>query len=295
MTIPECAPALPIKGRPLRELPPGAVDCHFHVFGSEDRFPYASGRSYTPPDASIDDYQTLADTLGFSRAVIVQPSVYGLDNRRTLSFLRESRIPSRAVLVLDPGTSDGELEALHESGVRGVRVNLVFAAGLALEAASTLAGKIRGLGWHLQFLADVSQIEDLRGLVRRLDIAVVFDHLGHVPAQKGVADKGFQALISLVRDGNAWVKLTGAYRVTAMKTTPYGDVRPFVEALIDANPKQLVSGTDWPHPSIPVPMPDDADLLDMSASWIHGAELQQQIFVDNPERLYGFDRWANPA
>lgn len=291
MTIPKCASALPIRRRPVRELPPGAVDCHFHVFGPEGCFPYAPGRSYTPPDASIADYEALADTLGFSRAVIVQPSVYGLDNSRTLSFLRESRIPARAVLVLDPNVSEAELARLHELGVRGVRINLVFAAGLAMATAAGLADKIRNLGWHIQFLADVSQIEDLSGLVRRLRIPVVFDHLGHVPAEKGVANKGFQHLLSLVRDGTAWVKLTGAYRVTGMAAAPYEDVRPFADALVEANPGQLISGTDWPHPSIPIPMPDDADLLDMFASWVDDPDLYQQCFVKNPERLYGFDVW----
>lgn len=289
MTIPECAPSLPICRAPRVRLPLGAVDCHFHVFGPEAEFPYAPGRSYTPPDASIAEYETLARILGFSRAVIVQPSVYGFDNSRTLSFLQKNHLTTRAVLVLDPNISEKELERLHQLGVRGVRVNLVFAAGLALEAASILARKIAGLGWHLQLLADVSQLEELKGLVRRLDIPVVFDHLGHVPAQKGIADKGFQALLSLVRDGSAWVKLTGAYRVTGIKATPYDDVRPFIEALIDANPLQLVSGTDWPHPSIPVPMPDDTDLMDMFSGWLDDAELNQQLFVKNPERLYGFE------
>ncbi|HEY0121125.1 MAG TPA: amidohydrolase family protein [Rhizobium sp.] len=283
---------MPIRRQPVRQLPAGAIDCHFHVLGPEADFPYAPGRSYTPPDASIGQYETLAATLGFARAVIIQPSVYGLDNRRTLSFLRESRIPARAVLVLDPDISDKELEALHESGVRGVRVNLVFAAGLALEAANTLADKIRGLGWHLQFLADVSRIENLKELVRGLNIPVVFDHLGHVPAAKGVDDSGFQAMLSLVRDGKAWVKLTGAYRVTGMRRPPYDDVAPFVDALLKADAGQLVSGTDWPHPSIPVPMPDDTDLIDMCTGWVGDEALLQRIFVDNPERLYGFPAWG---
>jgi len=295
MIIPECAPARPVSRRPLRRLPAGAVDCHFHVFGPQDRFPYAPGRSYTPPNASIADYEVLTETLGFSRAVIVQPSVYGLDNSRTLSFLRESRIPARAVLVLDPRVSDSELEALHECGVRGVRVNLVFAAGLAMSAAVGLADKIRDLGWHLQFLADVSQIEDLRGLVSRLDIPVVFDHLGHVPAQRGVGDRGFQDLLSLVRESRAWVKTTGTYRVTGMATPPYDDVAPFVEALLEAGPGQLVTGTDWPHPSIALSMPDDTDLMDMFGSWITDAGLRHRIFVENPERLYGFEAWPMRA
>jgi predicted TIM-barrel fold metal-dependent hydrolase len=76
-----------------------------------------------------------------------------------------------------------------------------------------------------------------------------------------------------------------------MTAAPYEDVRPFADALIEANPGQLVSGTDWPHPSIPIPMPDGADLLDMFGSWVDDPELRQQCFVKNPERLYGFEAW----
>lgn len=289
MTIPFCAPALPTRGRPSLPLPAGAVDCHFHVFGPESLYPYAEARGYTPPDAFLSEYEALADTLGVSRAVIVQPSVYGFDNRRTLSILEASRLPMRAVAVLDAAVPEAELETLHARGVRGVRINHLFPGGHALTAATTLADKIRPLGWHIQFLADVSQMPELDALVARLDLPVVFDHLGHVPAAKTAADPGFQVLLGLLSEGRCWVKLSGAYRVTSSPSVPYRDARPFVEALVAANPAQLVWGTDWPHPSIPVPMPEDVALLDMFAGWIDDNAVRQMIFVRNPERLYGFD------
>jgi predicted TIM-barrel fold metal-dependent hydrolase len=148
---------------------------------------------------------------------------------------------------------------------------------------------VRDIGWHLQFLADVSTLDHLTGLVERLRVPVVFDHLGHVPASKGVADKGFQNLLALVREGLAWVKLSGTYRSTSLAATPYEDTRPFVDALIEANPSRLVWATDWPHPSIPVAMPDDSDLVDQFGDWVRDAALRESIFVRNPERLYGFE------
>jgi predicted TIM-barrel fold metal-dependent hydrolase len=286
--IPVCDPARPVTRRPKRAMPVGAVDCHFHIFGPASAYPYAPNRSYTPPDAPLAEYEHLADMLGFTRAVIVQPSVYGLDNSRTLSAVKESRLPMRAVVVLAPEVSEAELDDLHRAGARGVRINLLFKAGLAIEAAARLADKIRGRGWHLQFLADVSQLADLQEFVRKLAVPVVFDHLGHVPTSKGPASPGFRALLALVRDGSAWVKLSGAYRVTGKARPPYGDARPFVEALIEAGPTQLVWGTDWPHPAIPTAMPDDSDLLDMALDWLADETLRQRIFVANPERLYGF-------
>jgi predicted TIM-barrel fold metal-dependent hydrolase len=262
------------------------------VFGPEHAWPYAPGRSYTPPDATLADYEQLAQTFGIARSVIIQPSPYGMDNRRSLQVMAESRLPMRAVLVVEPSVSDAELAEYHRLGARGVRVNLVFGAGLAIGTAETLAHRIRELGWHLQFLADVSTIDDLPGLVQRLRVPAVFDHLGHVPARKGTGDAGFQNLLALVREGLAWVKLSGTYRSTGLQATPYVDTRPFVDALIEANPRQLVWGTDWPHPSIPVPMPDDTDLTDQFGEWVSDAALRQAILVDNPERLYGFEPYV---
>jgi 2-pyrone-4,6-dicarboxylate lactonase len=289
VSIPVCAPARPLSRAPQKRLPAGTVDCHFHVFGPEHAWPYAPGRSYTPPDATLADYETLADSFGIARSVIIQPSPYGMDNRRSLQAIADSRLPMRAVLVVEPGVSDNDLAEFHRLGARGVRLNLLFGAGLALETAQTLARRIQGLGWHLQFLADVSTLAGLTGFVERLGVPAVFDHLGHVPTHKGIRDVGFQNLLALVRDGLAWVKLSGTYRSTGLHATPYVDTRPFIDALIEANPRQLVWGTDWPHPAIPVAMPDDADLVDQFDEWVDDPAVRQSIFVDNPERLYGFD------
>ena len=62
-------------------IPSGACDCHVHVFGPVDRFPYDSGRAYTPGDACIEDLLALHAHLGIERVVIVHPSPYGADNR----------------------------------------------------------------------------------------------------------------------------------------------------------------------------------------------------------------------
>jgi 2-pyrone-4,6-dicarboxylate lactonase len=291
VTIPVCAPALPIVSAPKTMLPPGTIDCHFHVFGPEHAWPYAPGRSYTPPDAPLADYERLAATFGISRSVIVQPSPYGMDNRRSLEAVATSRLPMRAVLVLDPSVTDAQLAEYDRLGARGVRFNLLFGAGLAVQTAQAFADRIRELGWHLQFLADVSTMDDLPRLARRLRVPVVFDHLGHVPASKTVVDAGFQNLLALVREGLAWVKLSGTYRTTGRTSTPYDDTRPFIDALIAANPERLVWGTDWPHPSISPPMPDDTALVDQFNAWVQDPAMCERIFVRNPEQLYGFEPW----
>ena len=61
-------------------VPPGACDCHTHVFGDPRRFPFTPARTYTPESASVDEMRKLHRALHTTRVVIVQPSVYGTDN-----------------------------------------------------------------------------------------------------------------------------------------------------------------------------------------------------------------------
>ncbi|MDR5651632.1 amidohydrolase family protein [Ruixingdingia sedimenti] len=271
-------------------LPAGTVDTHFHVFGPAARYPYAEGRSYTPGDASLDDYLRALAPLGVARGVLVQPSVYGTDNTCMLDALRAPPLPLRGIAVVDADVTEAELDAMHALGVRGIRINLVFAAGKGFETARALAPRLKARGWHVQFLVDVSTLPDLRAAVAGLDVALVFDHMGHVPAAKGVGDPGFRALLALMAEGRAWAKVSGAYRMTAPGARPpYGDVAPFAAAVLAANPERVVWASDWPHTALHVPMPDDADLAAMVLDWVRGPALRQRLFVTNPQALYGFD------
>src|SRR6185369_10151526 len=139
---------------PNFDVPPGACDCHTHVFGPADRFPYASGRRYTPGDASIEDLEALHRALHIDRVVIVHPSPYAADNAVTIDAIRRMGARARGVAVIDEKTSDRELADMHAVGVRGVRVNLESfgesdpaVAGRALREA---AERVAPLGWHVQ-------------------------------------------------------------------------------------------------------------------------------------------------
>lgn len=105
--------------------------------------------------------------------------------------------------------------------MRGVRFNVVF-GGAALMDAERVATLIRRLGWHLQFLIDVSKVPDLKGLVRRSPVPVVIDHMGHTPAATALRDRGFIDLVELLERGVCWVKLSGSYRITRASRPPYG-------------------------------------------------------------------------
>jgi predicted TIM-barrel fold metal-dependent hydrolase len=286
--IPVCAGPDPTPRAPRFEMPPLACDCHSHVFGPQAQFPMVPDRLYTPPEAPLGAYEQLLKTLGFQRAVIVQPSVYGTDNRATLEAVATDPERYRAVVVVDGAVTDDELQQMHDRGARGVRANLLFSGDKAMAEMRSIAERIGPLGWHLQVLLDISTFPDPHPYFSTLPVQTVFDHMGHFPAAKGVRNEGFQALLDLMHEGKAWSKLSGAYRITGKAAPPYDDVTPIAQALIAANPDQVVYGTDWPHPHIPVTMPNDGDLLDAIADWAPAAATRQAILTDNPARLYGF-------
>lgn len=291
-TVIDDAPPIPGPDRkpskPKLVLPPGSCDCHAHVFGPMARFPYSTPRSYTPPDSPLAEYLAMHDTLGVERGVLVQPSVYGTDNAAMMEALRAHPDRLRGVAVVDPAVPEEELKALHEGGVRGVRVNVLFKGGVPISAARPLAERIAPYGWHVQFLIDVSNHPELDEELAGFPTPVVIDHMGHCDVAKTATDPGFAALLRLLDGGRCWVKLSGPYRITARKAVPFDDVTPVARALVARRPDRMVWGTDWPHPSIRTDMPNDGDLVEMLADWVPDAAARQRILVDNPAALYDF-------
>ncbi|WP_035256016.1 amidohydrolase family protein [Actibacterium mucosum] len=267
-------------------LPAGACDSHAHVFNDASNL--VPERAYTPSPASVDDYRHMLSTLGLSRGVIVQPSVYGADNRATMQAVDASNGTLRAVVVLPDDAVPDQITDLHARGARGARINALHSEERERDTITRCADMLADFGWHLQMLIDVSKFAALEGFVRDLPVPVVFDHMGHVPIAQGVEAPGFQSVLRLMKDGHAWAKLSAPYRMTAQSHPPYTDLAPFAQALVAANPDQCLWGSDWPHPFIPVDMPNDGALLDMLADWVPDTATRNRILVDNPARLYGF-------
>ena len=285
---PTCVGPDPHPRPPKTPAPAGACDAHAHVFEHFDHYPLAAARTYTPAPSPLSAYRHTLSTLGIARAVLVQPSVYGTDNRLLCDALRATGDEFRGIAVVGPDVGDGTLDDLHQAGVRGVRFNLLSGGGPQLSNAALLAPRLADRGWHLQLLADVSRFPDLPGWAAALPVEVVVDHLGHVPSRKGIDHPGFRALLELVGNGRGWVKLSGAYRITARTDPPYDDVTEMAQALIACAPDRVVWGSDWPHTCCPVAMPNDADLLDLLSVWAPDPADRSRILVDNPARLYGF-------
>ena len=109
------------------DLPPHSCDCHTHIFGDPARYPFWSGRAYTPEPALPDEMAVLHRTLNVERVVIVTPSVYGTDNSSTFYGMAARGATARGVVVIDEKTPNSELDSMHSKGVRGIRLNMADA------------------------------------------------------------------------------------------------------------------------------------------------------------------------
>jgi predicted TIM-barrel fold metal-dependent hydrolase len=283
-------------------VPQGACDCHVHVFGGAAEFAFAARRGYTPPPASPAELLGLQEALHLSRVVIVQPSVYGSDNSCTLDGMRRLGERARGVAVIDTATSNAALAEMHRAGIRGVRVNLATAGqsdpSQARRDLAAAAARVAALGWHVQVYTELSVIAALQDEVPRLGVPIVFDHFGGATAAGGVDQPGFAALLTLVKGGHAYVKVSAAYR-SSNKPPAYDDVMPLARALIAANPERIVWGTDWPHPHAAAPGAaldavapfydiDDGLALNQLRRWAPSAAIRRKVLTENPARLYDF-------
>jgi predicted TIM-barrel fold metal-dependent hydrolase len=290
-------PATPVNF----DVPAGACDCHVHVFGDPQRFPFSPSRTYTPELASVEEMRVLHRALHTDRVVVVNPSVYGTDNSCTLDAVKQLGSSARAVAVIDDKTPDAALDQMDRAGVRGIRINLETGGqadpALARERFQAGVERIKGRKhWHIQVYARLSVIEAAADLIKAAPMPVVFDHFGGAKAALGVAQPGFGTLLKLVRSGKAYVKLSGAYRSSTL-APDYPDIVPLAKALIAENAERILWGTDWPHPAqvpgrktevSPLIQIDDGRLFNQLAVWAPEAAMRKTILVENPARLYGF-------
>ncbi len=288
--MPDCLPPLDAPSRPRHTLPDLACDSHCHVFGPADAFPYAAQRAYTPPDAPYEKLAALHRHLGVSRAVIVQAACHGDDHSALLDALARSGGRYRGVGLLRAGVTDTQIEALHAGGIRAARFNFVAHLGQppAPEVFDRIARQVAAFGWHLCLHVDGPALTALLPTLRQLPLPFVVDHMGRVRAADGLAQPAFQGLLQLANVEQAWVKVSGADRISNGRR-PFAEGLPFVSALAQAMPERVLWGTDWPHPNVAGDMPDDGEMVDLFFQAVPDAATRQRILVDNPARLYGFD------
>jgi predicted TIM-barrel fold metal-dependent hydrolase len=286
-------PSLPPDTRlraPRRPLPPGAVDCHAHVFDHFDRYPLAGARKYLPPLCTREAWFALHAALGVARGVQVHGSPYGFDNSITEDFLREYPERLRGVAAVPPAIDAPLLKRLDAAGFRAARLMDQFPTGATTADLETLAARVAPFGWHLE--VNIARSADWVGLESRLmrcPVPLVIDHMGRTRGSEGIDAPGFQVIRRLLeKRSDCYTKISSWYRLSDAGPPHYDDMRAFVQTLLTAFPQQCVWGTNWPHPGLHRDMPNDIDLLDQLESWLPNNAVRLPLFADNAARLYRF-------
>jgi len=279
-------------------------DTHVHVFDPQ-HFPYLPQRAYTPPAASTHELLTLHAALGVERVVLVQPSVYGTDNTCLLNAIATiglHRARGVAVVNLDTVTI-GDLQQLHDGGVRSLRLNLhvggegVQAAARQVQQAGSL---LRPLGWHLQVHASLATHTQLRHDFERIEIPVVLDHYAGGLSTETDRHQPLEQLLRTMAHAPLWVKLSAPYRLAADATTEHA--HHLATAFTQAAPDRVLWGSDWPHTGgsgsrggdAASPRPeafrqvDNQQVLSDLLAWMPDDAQRHRLLVSNPARLYGF-------
>src|SRR3954462_13422619 len=81
---------------PAFDVPPGACDCHVHIFGPYERYPLVEDRVYMPSLASVEDLVGLQRALRLDRVVIVQASPQGTNKDCLMDSLQQLNRMGRA-------------------------------------------------------------------------------------------------------------------------------------------------------------------------------------------------------
>ncbi|KAH8178378.1 amidohydrolase domain-containing protein [Sarocladium implicatum] len=289
--------------------PPGAWDSHVHVV-DEETFPFDPQHPYRPAKATVADLQSFHREIGITHSCLVAVSVHGTDHRSILHALKvlgNESSPHRAVVTIDATkVSDEELSALHDAGVRGVRMNL-HTRGDAVDrqAVQLVADRIRQMNWVLQLYIGLHQMAELADMLPQLRVTVVVDHLGEPDETKGPgrSQDGYAQLLQQLKQGSIYVKLSGTYRFAKLP-----DLDEYAVEILREAPDRVVWASDWPHTGgvkgnpggdrtkvQPYRKVDDRAWVSRCAVWCNEATggdkeragpLAQKIWVDNPRRLW---------
>jgi D-galactarolactone isomerase len=269
------------------DLPPRACDCHVHIY--DDRFALAPSATFRPAPAPVSHYRAMQRALGLERAVLVQPTGYGLDNACLLDALAQLGDSARGVAVVPADVGDAELARLHGAGVRGVRFMMIAGAGglLPWDALLPLAARIADWDWTINLQLDGRDLPQHRPLIDRLPCKVTIDHTGKFLVPVSPQDPAFETLQQVLDRPRRWIKLSAPYETSRSGPPHYDDVSALARALVASHPECCLWASNWPHPNRQ-PVPDDAAMLALLQHWAPDPQVRERILVDNAAAAFGF-------
>jgi len=203
-----------------------------------------------------------------------------------------ARVGDKALggVAIDPTTSDEDINAMTEKGVRSARIMNILKGAVGLDQMLAVNARIHPFGWSLIVQFDgrdmVQHVPDLE----KIQGDYVIDHTGKFLEPVNVDSPAFKALLKLVDRGNCYVKIAGRYETSITGYPSYEEVGALSKAIIQHTPDRIIWGSNFPHnmSNCAENYPDDVHLLDLVNEWAGSDMNRQKMCVDNPVKLYGF-------
>lgn len=266
------------------------IDCHAHIMAVD--LPLAPEIHSRPiRDVSAAEYLSVLGAHGISHGVLTAPSFYGSNNALLLEALHLHPNTLRGTVIADPNMAKADLErqllGMREHGVEGIRLNWIKKKSIPDITSveyRTLLGIAQDLGLHIELFLEDHLQEHLVPQILASGATLVLDHFGNPDSKLGIHSTSFQNTLRGLSDGQIWVKLSAPYRLGSLDGV---SIQPYIDALIAANPKQLVWASDWPwlsHENVFT----YADCIDWIQSAVDDSTIWEDIFINNPKTLFHF-------
>nr|WP_236001036.1 amidohydrolase family protein [Agrobacterium leguminum] len=252
-------------------------------------YPALPGGPGLPPGAlpGPQDYRSLMQWLGIDRVIITQGNAHQRDNGNTLACVAEMGEAARAVVIIDAGTTEKDMEKLAAAGAVGARIMDLPGGAVNLSELEAVDERAHAADWMVAVQFDGNTLLDHLPRLQNIRSRWVFDH--HGKFFKGIRTDGpeMAALLKLIDCGNLWFKFAGVYE-SSRESWPYEDVAAFSRVIAAHAPERIVWGTNWPHNSIreTAAYPDDARLAELILGWLPDEAARHRALVENPEALF---------
>lgn len=239
-------------------------------------------------DAWDHDGRLALASAGIGRVVLDRlPAI----DASLLPLVEEAGPSWRAVIGLPGETGKTTLAALHAFGVRGVRVDPGAVPGDALYALLQLADRIVPFGWHIELRMTapgaIRALAKAEWRLMQFPLAVCFSGMVAARGRRDDADLDF--LLDMLQLGRFWLKLSNA-DLAPGQLKLWDEPPPLAHALQTVRKDRLIWGSGKragaggaTHLS--------SGLAMLEKCLPHPGD-REQVLVENPVRLYGFDRSA---
>jgi predicted TIM-barrel fold metal-dependent hydrolase len=219
------------------------IDGHSHVWTPDvHHYPLAEGFTVAdmkPASFTAEELLATCRPAGVGRVNLIQMSYYRFDNRYMLDMIK--LYPDRFVgtAIVDPLAPhpDRAMAELAPKGVRAFRIQPEYSkepGGRWLRpegyrAMFAEAARSKGV---MSCLIDPSCFAEVDRMAADFpDAPVVIDHLGRIGIDGTIRDADVDALCSLAKHPNLYIKI-GAFYALGRKAPPYLDLVPLIRRVV---------------------------------------------------------------